>query len=63
MAKNKRFTKRYVITVDGTTTNDFASELIEKFLKNMEQSLDTWFKQVNVTIRDYNEEPVEKTKS
>jgi hypothetical protein len=62
MAKNKRFTKRYVITVDGTTTNEFASELIEKFLKNMEQSLDTWFKQVNVTIRDYNEEPVEKIK-
>jgi hypothetical protein len=28
----------------------------------MEQSLDTWFKQVNVTIRDYNEEPVEKIK-
>lgn len=55
MAKNKKFKKQYIINVEGITTNDFASELIDKFINNIAIALDVWFKQVDVTI-----EPVEK---
>jgi len=55
MAKNRRFKRQYLINIEGITTNDFAIELMEKTLKNLEISLDTWFKQISVTI-----EPVEK---
>lgn len=48
MAKNKKFKRTYTIQVEGTTTNGFAEDLIDKELFNIVQALDQQFKQVSV---------------
>lgn len=50
MAKNKRFIVTYEITVDGVTTNGFASKLIDDAIRAMVMALDIQYKQVEVTI-------------
>lgn len=61
-AKNRTFKRRFVIELEGITTNDFMVEMTERMLKTMMQAIEADFKQVKVTkfesvdLRDFGEQ-------
>ena len=50
MGKNQNFNAKYVIEVNGKTTNGFMDKIIESTLKEVVQAINNHGKQINITI-------------
>lgn len=62
MAKNEKFKRTYVITVEGVTTNDFASKLIEDVLFSTVWVIDKQHKQISASITRLESESIQDLK-
>lgn len=49
MAKNKTFTRRYVIEFKGITTNNFLVKLLDRYFETITGDLTKWHKQLELT--------------
>lgn len=54
MGKNQKFSAKYIIDVNGKTTNGFMDKLIETTLKEVVHILNIKNKQTNITIKKEN---------
>lgn len=52
MAKNEKFSKTYIVTVQGTSTNGFMPKLIEDMLYAIILSVNLNYKQTKAVIKE-----------
>ena len=50
MGKNQKFSAKYIIEVNGKTTNGFMDQIVEVTLKELVNALNIQNKQTNITI-------------
>lgn len=51
MSKNQKFNAKYIIEVNGITTNNYMDKLIETTLSEVINALNNRNKQTNITIK------------
>lgn len=51
MARNKKFNNTYIVTISGTTTNGFMSNVIDGVIRMVVNYIDKQYKQLNADIR------------
>lgn len=50
--KNQKFTAKYIVEVNGITTNGFMKKVIERVLYGLIDHINKSYKQTNIKIRE-----------
>lgn len=50
--KNKKFKKTFTVTIEGTSTNEFIPETLETGLKQICETLSSYYKQATITVEE-----------